>query len=201
MQETQVWSLSREDFPGEGLATHSSILAWRIPWTEEPGGLQFMGLHKVRHNWATNSFSFQTQRPRGRFKVKEVTQQAILNHFWIPIRMPQYWVGRPNVDSYHSTQAVGHKETKFIFRWAEGSRWAWPIEWSLNSGFWGLGCMSNLNFHFCVLYLEHLGHTSCLTVRLLFKNLPGEAIREVAVVDLEGRFWLWVLFFLWGEDF
>ena len=37
----------------EGMATHSSILAWKIPWTEEPGGLQFMGLQTVGHNWAT----------------------------------------------------------------------------------------------------------------------------------------------------
>ena len=40
--------------PGEGNATHSSILAWRIPWTEEPGGLQSMGSHRVRHDWATS---------------------------------------------------------------------------------------------------------------------------------------------------
>ena len=39
MQETQVWSLGQEDSLEEGMATHSSILAWRIPWTEEPGGL------------------------------------------------------------------------------------------------------------------------------------------------------------------
>ena len=38
--------------PEEGTATHSSILAWRIPWTEEPGGLQSMGLHRVRHDWS-----------------------------------------------------------------------------------------------------------------------------------------------------
>ena len=38
------------------MATHSSILAWRIPWTEEPGGLQSMGLQRVRHDWATNTF-------------------------------------------------------------------------------------------------------------------------------------------------
>ena len=38
------------------LATHSSILAWRIPWTEEPGGLQSMGLQGVRHDWAINTF-------------------------------------------------------------------------------------------------------------------------------------------------
>ena len=36
--------------PGEGMATHSSILAWRIPWTEEPGGLQSMGLQRVGHD-------------------------------------------------------------------------------------------------------------------------------------------------------
>ena len=36
--------------PGEGMTTHSSILAWRIPWIEEPGGLQSMGLHRVRHD-------------------------------------------------------------------------------------------------------------------------------------------------------
>ena len=40
MQETQVWSLGQEDPLEKGMATHSSILAWRIPWTEEPGGLQ-----------------------------------------------------------------------------------------------------------------------------------------------------------------
>ena len=42
MQETWVWSLSWEDPLEKGMATHSSILAWRIPWTEEPGKLQFM---------------------------------------------------------------------------------------------------------------------------------------------------------------
>ena len=50
MQETQFRSLSWEDPLEEGKATHSSILAWRIPWTEEPGGLQSMGLQRVRHN-------------------------------------------------------------------------------------------------------------------------------------------------------
>ena len=44
MQETWVQSLGREDPLEKGMATHSSILAWRIPWTEEPGGLQSMGL-------------------------------------------------------------------------------------------------------------------------------------------------------------
>ena len=51
MRETWVRSLDREDSPGEDLATHSSILAWRIPRTEEPGGLQSMGSPRVGHDW------------------------------------------------------------------------------------------------------------------------------------------------------
>ena len=46
MQKTQVRSLGLEDPLEEGMATHSSILAWKIPWTEEPGGLQTMGLQE-----------------------------------------------------------------------------------------------------------------------------------------------------------
>ena len=50
MQETQVQSLGREDPLEKEMATHSSILAWRIPLTEEPGGLQSMGSQRVRHD-------------------------------------------------------------------------------------------------------------------------------------------------------
>ena len=50
MQETWVQSLGREDLLEKGIVTHSSILAWRIPWAEEPGGLRSMGLQRVRHD-------------------------------------------------------------------------------------------------------------------------------------------------------
>ena len=50
MQETRVQSLDQEDPLEKGIANHSSILAWRIPWTEEPGGLQFRGSQRVKHN-------------------------------------------------------------------------------------------------------------------------------------------------------
>ena len=50
MQEVQVQSLGQEDPLVKGMAIHSSILAWEIPCTEEPGGLQSMGLQKVRHD-------------------------------------------------------------------------------------------------------------------------------------------------------
>ena len=58
MQETWVQSLDQEDLLEKEMATHYSILAWKIPWTEESGGLQFMGSQRVRHNWATNTFTF-----------------------------------------------------------------------------------------------------------------------------------------------
>ena len=50
IQETWVWSLSGEDPQKMGMATHSSVLAWRIPWTKEPDGLQSMGSQRVGHN-------------------------------------------------------------------------------------------------------------------------------------------------------
>ena len=53
MQQTRVGSLGREDPLEKEMATHSNILAWEIPWTEEPGGLQFMGLQRVTHALAT----------------------------------------------------------------------------------------------------------------------------------------------------
>ena len=54
MQETWVWSLGQEDPLEKGMATHSNILAWRIPWAEEPGGLQSTGSQRVGHHWATS---------------------------------------------------------------------------------------------------------------------------------------------------
>ena len=50
MQEIWVLSLDQDDPLENGLATHSSVLAWRIPWTEEPGRLQSMGSQRVRHD-------------------------------------------------------------------------------------------------------------------------------------------------------
>ena len=62
MQETGVRSLGWEDALEKEMATHSSILAWRIPWTEEPGGQQSMGLQRGRHNLETNTFTFHCMK-------------------------------------------------------------------------------------------------------------------------------------------
>ena len=58
MQETRqmrVWSLGQEDPMEKEMATHFSTLAWKIPWTEEPGGLQSMALQRVGHNWSDSA--------------------------------------------------------------------------------------------------------------------------------------------------
>ena len=55
MQETWVTSLGQEDPLEKEMGTHSSILAWEIPWMEEPGGLRSLGSQRVKHNWVTNN--------------------------------------------------------------------------------------------------------------------------------------------------
>ena len=55
MQENWLWTLGHEDPLEKEIVSHSSILSWRIPWTEEPDRLQSMGLWRVRHDWATNT--------------------------------------------------------------------------------------------------------------------------------------------------
>ena len=58
----QVWALGGEDPLEEEMATHSNILAWNVPWTEEPGGLQSMGSQRVRHDWVTAQHSTPVHR-------------------------------------------------------------------------------------------------------------------------------------------
>ena len=97
MRETRVWSLGREDPLEKGMATHSSVLAWNIPWTEEPGGLQSRGPQRVRHDWATNIHTHRLWGELNRRKLDNTKSQSkawgakastaggdheILNHTW-----------------------------------------------------------------------------------------------------------------------
>ena len=68
MQETQVGSLGQEDPLEKEMASSSSILAWRIPWTEDLGGLQSIGSQRVRHNLVTNTLKHS-------FVLKKLTNQ------------------------------------------------------------------------------------------------------------------------------
>ena len=79
MRETQLWSLGQEVPLEKEMATHSSILAWKIPWTEEPDRLQSMGSQRVGHNWATSlHFSFQLKYPLFTVKCMYFTDYVLL---------------------------------------------------------------------------------------------------------------------------
>ena len=70
------------------MATHSSILAWKIPGTEEPGGLPSMGSHRVGHDWATLlSFSFL----EGLVGLHRTIQLQLLQHYWSGLRLELLW--------------------------------------------------------------------------------------------------------------
>ena len=69
MQETRVRSLGQEDPLEKGMAIHSSVLAWRIPWTEKPGGLQFVGSQRVGHDRATNTHTHTGNKEAHSFLV------------------------------------------------------------------------------------------------------------------------------------
>ena len=73
MREPGVWSLGLEDPLEKGMAPHSSILAWRIPWTEDLGKLQFVGSQRVGHDWVTDTFTLYSFLKR-KEKKKEKQQ-------------------------------------------------------------------------------------------------------------------------------
>ena len=84
MQETWDQSLGWEDPLEKEMATHSSVLAWRIPWTEEPGGLQSMGSPRVGCDWVTNTFQLYLQLGDSSSSLSHVPMAHLLTHL-IPL--------------------------------------------------------------------------------------------------------------------
>ena len=87
MWETWVWSLGQEDPLEKEMATHSSTLAWKIPWTEEPGGLQSMGSQRVGHDWETKLSNFHTYTAC----TLENTQKFLF--WWMNVWIDGGWAG------------------------------------------------------------------------------------------------------------
>ena len=123
MQETQVWSLGWEDPLEKGMATHSSILAWRIPWIEKPGRLQSTESQRVRHNWLNHYHHLRsswhlTKKPKRTFWPTPYLSprkhggldrwKAFVNLWvWSRLNSPRWWP-RKNKEGY---------------RWEGGSGW------------------------------------------------------------------------------
>ena len=122
IQEIQVRSLGQEDLLEEGMATHSCILAWRIPWTEEPGGLQSTGSQRVGHNWAhvhacshshthahTHTWSFIQQwfaSHRQRLYI------LFLHYFYHPVTVCLSWHIRTSFSPYSNPRRASLEEEK-----------------------------------------------------------------------------------------
>ena len=92
IQETRVQSLGREDTLAKEMVTHSSILAWRIPWTEKSGRLQSMGSQRVGHDWATSLTS-----------LTAVWEWAL--NFFIPFIWPNH-CGGPRIMNNHFKYSI-----------------------------------------------------------------------------------------------
>ena len=142
MLETRVRSLDREGPLEKEMATHSSILAWRIPWTEEPRMLQSMGMQKVRHDWANQMFFiapcilkaapklafFNPKALIGQKSRKQAYYSFLFLFFWL------HWLLIPA----HRLSQVTMNRICSLLRWAGFSLW-WllllPSTGSRHTGF------------------------------------------------------------------
>ena len=88
MQEICVWPLDREDLLEKGMTTHSSNLAYRIPWTEGPGGLQSMQSQRVWHDWATKH---STQKANMKIKYIKENKSNDFKFWMAPFGLPRFW--------------------------------------------------------------------------------------------------------------
>ena len=123
IQETWGRSLGGEDTLEKGITTHFSILAWWIPWTEEPSRLQSMGSQRVRHDWVTNTFTFFMKEKGGndylmkkKVKVKLLSRIRLFATPWtvahqappsMGFSRQEYWSGLPFIKSLGFLRLLG----------------------------------------------------------------------------------------------
>ena len=103
MQETQVQSLDKEVPLEKGMATHSSIPAWRTAWTEQPSGLQSTGLQRVGHNWATNTSEVLTFTEWQALALEKEMAPHSSTRAWRIL-----WTGEPGGLLFIGSHRVGH---------------------------------------------------------------------------------------------
>ena len=109
MRKTRVQSLDREDSLEKEMATHSSILAWRISWTEEPGRLQSTGSQRVRHDWVTSLHFF--------------TSAVLTSHKIVPNMLPDNQDCRASLVAELVKNPLEMRET-----WVQSLGWEDPLE-------------------------------------------------------------------------
>ena len=121
MQETQVQSPGQEDPLKKKMATHSSILAWEIPWTEEPGRLQSMGSPRVRHNSATEHtrILYSTTMTK--------VQHEIPCSFPVMDPVPESFTIR---DTSTTSSHIPPRRRRPVLSTLSGGGWALPSSWT-----------------------------------------------------------------------
>ena len=120
MRETRVWSLGREDPLEKEMATHSSIHAWKIPWTEEPGGLWSMGSQKVGHDWATSLLLFLSKRCLTNNKKEMGTQMAKWSKYMN--RKRKTWMAGKYINIYVNSSVGIEKQSKITRNFLASTR-------------------------------------------------------------------------------
>ena len=105
VQETWVWSLGWQDPLEKGMATHSSILAWRIPWTEEPGKLQSVGSQRVRHDWVTHTHTHTHTEWHVCERVSLI--MIIIIFLVVEIKKIMYYLEPKYIEAEHSLWSTG----------------------------------------------------------------------------------------------
>ena len=138
MQETQVRSLGWEDPVEKEMATHSSTLAWKIPWTEERGSLQSMGMQRVGHDWTTSlrdpwwlrgySVCLQWGRPRFDPWVRKIPSRR--NWQSTPLFLPWESHGGRSLVGYSPWDCKESDTTEWLhFLWDWNENWLFPVLW------------------------------------------------------------------------
>ena len=172
MQGTTVWSLGREDHLEEGMATHTSILAWRVPWTEEPAGLQFMGVQSQTwlkglstHTWAeSRKWCWWTY-----FQAAVETQRT---DSWTQCRGGEDGMSWESTETYTLPHAKQITSRKLLYHtgsstWCSVTIYTGRMVWGWGSG-WRQGLESG---DICILMANSC---SCMTETntILYSNYP-----------------------------
>ena len=122
-QETPAWSMSQEDPLEEEMATYSSILAWEIPWTEEPGGLQSIGLQRAGHNLVTKQKSQQAP------EVCMDLQKASTKIYVFTCNRTEYWASSWSLPSTNYNQVDDDRGKPDQCAWSEIRSWGECDTW------------------------------------------------------------------------
>ena len=123
-QEMWVWSLGWEDPLEEDMATHSGILAWRIPWTEEPGRLQSTGLPRVRHNWSSLASMHDDCQSRDSNTPVAETTKGIIKTLLVSTLQSDRYLNEQNAKKSRLPQTLaGNRSTTNSGSWKSQLNW------------------------------------------------------------------------------